>query len=85
MSIESLKELRISQIRMTLRNETRELNITAGVALIGYLASAYLGPIGLGWIAFIVAVGASFLAVTTSIAISSWELEANLLEGTRAD
>jgi hypothetical protein len=81
----TVKEDRIEQIRRTLRKVRREFMLTAGVATVAYLLAAVLGLSTFGWVAFIVAVAASFLAVLTAVAMASWELEANILEGPRTD
>lgn len=78
-----IKSERIVQIRSTLRKERFQFNILSGVAGIGYLGSATLGLTTIGWVALVVALAVSFLAVLSAVAMSSWELEANLLEGPR--
>lgn len=81
----TVKEDRIEQIRRTLRKERREFMHTAGIAAVFYLIAAILGLSTFGWVAFIIAVAVSFLAVLSAVAMASWELEANLLEGPRTD
>ena len=74
---------RIQQLRETMRRDRRSLLITVVLAIIGYIVAASRGSMAEGWIAFVFAVAASFGAVIITVALASYELEANLLEGPR--
>ena len=81
----SIKEMRIEQLQRTLKREGESFFLWAIAAGIGYAISAYLGPTGFGWSAFVFAVVASFLALGTAVNMASYELEKNLIEGPRID
>lgn len=76
---------RVQQLRETMRSAKSGFVINAFVAIVGYGYAASRGSLADGWVAFVIAVGASFAAVVIAVALASYELEANLLEGPRTD
>jgi preprotein translocase subunit SecY len=58
---------------------SRQTQVSSVVAVIGYTASAWLGPGGIGWLCLVIALAASFFTVWMSIVMNEQDQTAELL------